>query len=243
VHATHQGTLIGTVAYMSPEQVRGQIVDKRVDVWAFGCVVYEMLTGRAPLVRDTMSDTIAAILEHQPNWTQLPKTAPPAMTRLLERCLAKSPRQRLRDLGDARLEIADILATPAASTRAATDAAPVGRSLLWAAALLGIAIVGSAAVWQLPQEHQACGRPGISSGIQPPTGRHRCRRRRLALSPDRRRLRKSLAGATVSRFTSTTSISSRASRCPALKASTPFSRRTGIARFFAGGIKRCTGHR
>src|SRR6185295_6328799 len=188
--ATRHGTITGTVAYMSPEQARGQVVDKRTDVWAFGCVLYEMVTGRAPFVRATMSDTIVAILEHQPDWTQLPKTAPAAMTRLLERCLAKNPRQRLRDLGDARLEIADILAAPAGSTRAATDAAPVGRSLLWAAVLVGIAIVGGAALWRLPQRA-----PGPAAGlasrlvIQPPAGEGiAVDGGALALSPDGRRV-------------------------------------------------------
>ena len=116
VHGTRDGMLLGTAAYMSPEQARGQIVDKRADVWAFGCVLYELLTGRSPFARETLTDTLAAILEHKPDWTKLPTATPSDIRRLLERCLAKDPRQRLRDLGDARLELADALATPAGST-------------------------------------------------------------------------------------------------------------------------------
>ena len=90
---------------MSPEQARGQAVDKRTDIWAFGCVLYEMLTGRAAFARETVSDTIAAILEREPDWTALPPTTPPYVSRLLERCLEKDPTRRLRDIGDARVEL------------------------------------------------------------------------------------------------------------------------------------------
>jgi eukaryotic-like serine/threonine-protein kinase len=86
---------------MSPEQARGQTVDKRTDIWAFGCVVYEMLTGRSAFGRDTASDTIAAILERDVDVTALPSTTPPALTRVLQRCLEKDARRRLRDIGDA----------------------------------------------------------------------------------------------------------------------------------------------
>jgi len=107
VRGTRDGMLLGTAAYMSPEQARGHVVDKRADVWAFGCVLYEMLTGQSPFARATLTDTLVAILEHKPDWTKLPERTPVSVRRLLERCLAKDPRQRLRDLGDARLEIAD----------------------------------------------------------------------------------------------------------------------------------------
>ena len=102
---TREGVVLGTAAYMSPEQARGRPVDKRTDIWAFGCVVYEMLTGRRPFARDTMSDTIVAILERDVDFTALPSTTPPAITRLLQRCLEKDARRRLRDIGDARAEL------------------------------------------------------------------------------------------------------------------------------------------
>src|SRR5258705_8412318 len=85
---------------MSPEAGRGQKVDKRTDIWAFGCVLYEMLAGRATFGRETVSDAIAAILEHEPNWQALPAGSPVNLRRLVERCLQKDVRQRLRDIGD-----------------------------------------------------------------------------------------------------------------------------------------------
>jgi eukaryotic-like serine/threonine-protein kinase len=109
VGATGEGTVLGTPAYMSPEQARGQTVDKRTDIWAFGCVVYEMLAGRAAFARSTTSDTIASVLGHEPDWSQLPATAPPSIRHLLQRCLEKDPRRRLHDIADARIEIDDVL--------------------------------------------------------------------------------------------------------------------------------------
>jgi Tol biopolymer transport system component len=99
------GAVVGTAAYMSPEQARGLSVDRRTDIWAFGCVVYEMLTGRATFGGETTSDSIARILEREPDWSALPDGTPASVRRLLRRCLTKDARQRLRDMGDARLEI------------------------------------------------------------------------------------------------------------------------------------------
>ena len=99
------GAVFGTAAYMSPEQARGQNVDKRADIWAFGCVLFEMLTGRAAFAGDTASDTIAKILERDPDWSALPSATPVAIRRLLFRCLIKDSKQRLRDVGDVRIEI------------------------------------------------------------------------------------------------------------------------------------------
>ena len=100
-----EGPIIGTAAYMSPEQARGLTVDKRTDIWAFGCVLYEMLTGRVAFSGDTISDSIAKILEREPDWSALPSTTPTPIRRLLLRCLAKDSKQRLRDFGDIRIEI------------------------------------------------------------------------------------------------------------------------------------------
>ena len=121
---TQAGMILGTAAYMSPEQARGQAVDKRTDIWAFGCVLYEMLTGRAAFARDTLTDTLAAIVEREPDWTALP-TVPPTITRLLHRCLEKDVRRRLHDIADARIEIedavsntmAEVVAPPATASR------------------------------------------------------------------------------------------------------------------------------
>ena len=90
---------------MSPEQARGHNVDKRADIWAFGCVLFEMLTGRVAFAGETASDTIAKILEREPDWSALPAATPARIRRLLVRCLAKDPKQRLRDIGDARIEM------------------------------------------------------------------------------------------------------------------------------------------
>ena len=113
--ATEAGVILGTVAYMSPEQARGRPVDKRTDIWAFGCVFYEMLTGRRAFAGETPSDTIAAILEHPPDWSTVPAETPAPARRLLHRCLDKDAKRRLRDIGDARTEIDDALTGPMGS--------------------------------------------------------------------------------------------------------------------------------
>jgi serine/threonine protein kinase len=113
VSNTSEGAILGTAAYMSPEQARGKTVDKRTDIWAYGCVLYELLTGRKAFAGETASDAIAAILEREPDWTKLPATAPAPVPRLLRRCLEKDPSRRLRDIGDARLEVDDALSSPA----------------------------------------------------------------------------------------------------------------------------------
>jgi dipeptidyl aminopeptidase/acylaminoacyl peptidase len=110
---TLDGVLLGTAPYMSPEQARGKFVDKRTDIWAFGCVLYEMLTGRRAFGGETTSDTIAAILEREPEWTRLPRATPVSVSNLLHRCLEKDPKRRLRDIGDVSLDPQD----PEANTR------------------------------------------------------------------------------------------------------------------------------
>ena len=128
--------ILGTAAYMSPEQARGQVVDKRTDIWAFGCVLYEMLTGRVAFAGETVSDTIGKILEREPDWSALPAATPAPIRRLLLRCLAKDPKQRLRDIGDVRIEIDAIgEVLPGAAEGAATAPAPATRTrwLPWVA--------------------------------------------------------------------------------------------------------------
>ncbi len=111
--ATRAGVILGTAAYMSPEQARGKPVDKRTDIWAFGCVVYEAFTGRQAFPGQTVSDSIAAILKQEPEWDALPPGTPPHIRALLHRCLQKDPLLRLRDIGDARLEMEAPSAEPA----------------------------------------------------------------------------------------------------------------------------------
>jgi serine/threonine protein kinase/Tol biopolymer transport system component len=105
IGGTREGLILGTAAYMSPEQARGQVVDTRTDIWAFGCVLYETLTGRLAFKGDTVLDTTAAILGDEPDWDALPVTTPAGVRVLLQGCLEKDPRRRLRDIGDARIEI------------------------------------------------------------------------------------------------------------------------------------------
>jgi serine/threonine protein kinase len=142
---TQVGMILGTAAYMSPEQARGKAVDKRADVWAFGCVLFEMLTGNKVFEGDSLTDILAEVVKEEPNWASLPATTPPQIERLLRRCLAKDPRQRLRDIGDARLEISETASDTPDSTldraKEAKQGASLGywwRVLPWAIATLAI---------------------------------------------------------------------------------------------------------
>jgi eukaryotic-like serine/threonine-protein kinase len=105
VRGTHHGMILGTAAYMSPEQARGTPVDKRTDIWAFGCVLYEMLTGHRAFARETFTDTLAAIIERDPEWKALPPATPPGIIRLLRRCLEKDPTHRPHDVASVRMGI------------------------------------------------------------------------------------------------------------------------------------------
>jgi eukaryotic-like serine/threonine-protein kinase len=144
--ATQMGVILGTAAYMAPEQAKGRPVDRRADIWAFGCVLFEMLAGRAAFAADTVPDTLAAVLTREIDFAALPESTPPAIRRLLRRCLTRKPRERLRDIGDARIVIDEVLTgrfdEPAAATAAAEAvvAAPV-RS--WRPLALGL-VAGAA---------------------------------------------------------------------------------------------------
>ncbi|MGB2696151.1 MAG: serine/threonine-protein kinase, partial [Dehalococcoidia bacterium] len=120
--ATVHGAVVGTPAYMSPEQARGQAVDRRTDIWAFGCVLYELLAGRPAFKGESYSDLVVAILERDPDWRALPADTPVALRRLLQRCLEKDRRQRLRDIGDALPELAAPWGAPEATAPAARRA-------------------------------------------------------------------------------------------------------------------------
>ena len=110
--ATQMGVILGTAAYMSPEQARGKPVDKRADIWAFGIVLYEMLTGKRAFPGEAAADSVARIIERNPDYDALPPDVPPSIRQLVFRCLEKHQRERLRDIGDARIEIKQALATP-----------------------------------------------------------------------------------------------------------------------------------
>jgi serine/threonine protein kinase len=107
--STQAGIILGTAAYMSPEQAKGKAVDRRADIWAFGCVLYEMLTGRQAFSGETTTDVLAAVVRAEPEWNALPATTPIAIRKLLRRCLIKEPKQRLRDIGEARITIEETL--------------------------------------------------------------------------------------------------------------------------------------
>jgi serine/threonine protein kinase len=102
---TLAGSIVGTAAYMSPEQARGELVDPRTDVWAFGCVLFEMLSGRAVFARETTTDSLAAVIDQEPDWAALPVSAPGPLRRLLRQCLIKDPKERLGDIDAARIEL------------------------------------------------------------------------------------------------------------------------------------------
>ncbi|MSO49815.1 MAG: serine/threonine protein kinase [Acidobacteria bacterium] len=141
---TVQGAVVGTPAYMSPEQARGQAVDRRTDIWAFGCVLYELLAGRAAFTGESSSDLFAAILERDPDWRALPADTPAALRRLLQRCLQKDRRQRLRDIGDALDDLAALWGAPEAISPAARRAMSGVMTMALIAAALA---TGSVATW------------------------------------------------------------------------------------------------
>ncbi|MBP1610403.1 MAG: serine/threonine protein kinase, partial [Acidobacteria bacterium] len=151
--ATQQGVILGTAAYMSPEQARGKAVDKRADIWAFGCVLYEMLTGRAAFSGDDVSDILAAVIRSEPEWIGLPKNLHWRIRELLERCLGKDARNRYSGISDARVEIQKALTDP--SGVLAPPALTIGSKrkpglgLPWIAAIVVLSvIVAGVAVWR-----------------------------------------------------------------------------------------------
>jgi len=155
---TGVGLLLGTAAYMSPEQARGKVADKRSDVWAFGCVLFEMLTGRRPFAADEVSDTLAMVLMKEPDWSPLPAATPPSIRTLLRRCLEKDRKRRLPDIGSARLELDDAISAPlGVPTTAGTAVRGRSSRIAWVvAAVTSAAALVAAALY-------------LSSAQQPPT--------------------------------------------------------------------------
>jgi serine/threonine protein kinase len=189
--ATRAGVILGTAAYMSPEQARGREVDKRTDIWAFGCVLYEMLTGSRAFGGDNVSDTLAGILRGEPDWAVLPATTPVAVRRLLHRCLEKDPKRRLRDIGDM-----SVLSEELAGLTAQTAQAPIAprsghrERVAWAlAAILAAAGIALAipSLRRVPADA-----PAIRFSVSPPQNvtltQTTSQLASLAVSPDGRRV-------------------------------------------------------
>jgi eukaryotic-like serine/threonine-protein kinase len=168
-HATQMGMVIGTAAYMAPEQARGRPVDRRADIWAFGVVLYEMLTGRRAFDGDDVSITLANVLKEDPRWHELPPDLPTAVSRLLRRCLEKEPKRRLSAIGDARLELEEPEPT-SAGILPPQAAPPVSMlSRLWPA-VVGIAITAAAAAFLWPSTPLLTSDGVARVSILPPPG-------------------------------------------------------------------------
>ena len=192
---TREGVILGTAAYMSPEQARGKAVDKRADVWAFGCVLYEMLTGRAAFAGESVTDVLACIIEREPDFSLLPPTTPPAIRRLLRRSLEKDRKRRLSDIADARIEIDDALTTPSAEASAVTlvnvQSAGWRRALPWAvafgAAAIAAAVLALWAPWQTvppPAPLRLTADLGADASLATAVGQNANIGASVALSPD-----------------------------------------------------------
>jgi eukaryotic-like serine/threonine-protein kinase len=189
---TGLGVILGTAAYMSPEQAKGAVADKRADVWAFGSVLYEMLTGRRAFPGEDVSDTLAAVLRAEPDWSALPAALPPPIRTLLDGCLEKDRRQRIGDISVARfvLDRTAALSVPAARPRAGQ---PAWR---WALLLLVAVTAGAAATWfTLGMRGPAPGPMVTRFTIQIPSGQELAQTRRaIAISPDGSRIAYSADG-------------------------------------------------
>jgi Tol biopolymer transport system component len=165
--ATQMGLILGTAAYMAPEQARGKPVDKRADIWAFGVVLYEMLTGRRAFPGDDVSETLASVLKSEPDWSAVPSATSPSVRRLLRRCLERDAKLRLRDIGDARIELTHVddqapAAPVPAPLRRATAFVP------WAVAVLALAASGG---WALLGGRSAATAPrALALTVLPPPG-------------------------------------------------------------------------
>jgi Tol biopolymer transport system component len=190
--ATMQGTILGTAAYMSPEQARGKACDKRTDIWAFGCVLYELLTGKQAFHGETTTEILAAVLRGEPDWLALPETTPLSIRALLRRCLQKDMSKRARDAGDARIEIEEALAAPA--TAELTAAAPTKdvrtlgrRAVVLSVGAMLLVAVASLVTWNLKPSPQPTPRAVTRTAINLPPGQQLAgldNGPAVALSPD-----------------------------------------------------------
>ncbi|HUF25168.1 MAG TPA: protein kinase [Vicinamibacterales bacterium] len=184
--ATQLGTILGTAAYMAPEQAKGRAVDKRADVWAFGVVLYEMLTGQRAFEGEDISTTLAAVLMRDPDWTALPAGTPPALAQLLRRCLERDPKLRLRDIGEARVLLSSPEALRASGAPAAPPAAWAGVRIAWLVAAVALVIAVAAGWPVLTGARGAASTARIEASLAAPPGF--VFGEGLALSPDGRRI-------------------------------------------------------
>ena len=146
--ATQMGVIMGTAAYMAPEQAKGKIVDKRADIWAFGAVLYEMLTGQKPFVGEDVSDTLATVLKTDPEWKALPGDTPPRVRQLLQTCLQKNPKQRVQAIGDVRLAMEGAFESLEVAAAPVTRRTVGGRlAVAWVASTLIASAVTGVAIW------------------------------------------------------------------------------------------------
>ncbi len=190
--STKAGVILGTAAYMSPEQAKGKSADRRADIWSFGVVLFEMLSGKQAFGGETVSDSLAAIIKDVPDWSQLPPRTPPAIVDLLHRCLQKDPKQRLQAIGDARITIDEAIANPNAATAPSSSAAqivpaqPASRSILpWlVAAALALALL--AALMYPRFAHNAGAQRTVQLNLPIPAGQFvdTVNGAALAISPD-----------------------------------------------------------
>ena len=149
VGGTKEGVILGTAAYMSPEQASGRPAEKRADVWAFGIVLYEMLTGRRAFEGETSSVVLAKVIEREPDWTALPAATPPRLRELLRRCARKDPKTRLQAIGDARVQIEELISGTTDETVGVVATQPRGQKrarLAWTVAALSLAIIAALAI-------------------------------------------------------------------------------------------------
>ena len=149
VGGTKEGVILGTATYMSPEQAKGRPADKRADVWAFGVVLYEMLTGRRAFEGEAISEVLAKVIEREPDWTALPASTPPRLRELLRRCVRKDPKTRLQAIGDARVQIDELISGATEETAAVVATQPRAQRsarLAWSVAALSLVIAAALAV-------------------------------------------------------------------------------------------------
>jgi Tol biopolymer transport system component len=163
--ATVAGVILGTAAYMSPEQARGKALDKRTDIWAFGCVLFEMLAGKRPFEGETLTDTIAAIVKNEPDWRALPHGTPAAVRWVIARCLKKDPAERLRDIGDGRFQLEDPVRDPGG---AAVVPTPVPARREWVGWIAAVLMLGVALLFALRPSPSVPAREPVSFQVFPP---------------------------------------------------------------------------